>query len=73
MAQKEKTKFSRNDIRFWEQRVYQPEFRDGEGSIKSGKYHVKIQAHGERRGVSLHIAKKSAAAKAAKELDALTG
>ena len=72
MAKKEKTKFSRNDIRFWEQRVYQPEFRDGEGSVKSGgKYHVKIQAHGERRGVSLQATKKSAAAKAAKELDNL--
>lgn len=72
MAQKEKTKFSRNDIRYWEQRVYQPAFRDDDGSAKlNGHYHVKIQAHGERRGVTLQATKKNAAAKAARELDSL--
>ncbi len=72
MAQKEKTKFSRNDIRYWEQRVYQPAFRDEDGGAKlNGHYHVKIQAHGERRGVTLQATKKSAAAKAARELDSL--
>lgn len=72
MAQSKTTKFSRNDARHWEQRVYQPAFRDAGGTVqKGGHYHVKIQAHGERRGVSLHATTIRSAAKAAKELDSL--
>ncbi len=72
MTQKKPTKFSRNDIRFWEQRVYQPAFRNVSGGAKmNGNYHVKIQAHGERRGVSLQATSIRPAAKAAKELDAI--
>lgn len=72
MAQSKPTRFSRNDIRYWEQRVYQPAFRDDDGSAKmSGNYHVKIQAHRERRGVSLHATSVRSAAKAARELDAM--
>ncbi len=72
MTQKKPTKFSRNDTRYWEQRVYLPAFKDGHGAAQNGgHYHVKIQAHGERRGVSLHATSVRAAAKAAKDLDAL--
>lgn len=72
MTQKKPTKFSRNDIRFWEQRVYQPAFRNESGVAKmNGNYHVKIQAHGERRGVSLQATSIRSAAKAARDLDAL--
>jgi integrase len=72
MAQKILSKFSRNDIRYWEQRVYQPAFRDDDGNAKmNGNYHVKIQAHRERRGVSLHATSVRSAAKAARDLDAL--
>ncbi len=74
MAQKNKSKpkFSRNDLRHWEQRVFRPKFKDEGGEISnSGHFHIKIQAHNERRGVSLKESKVKEAAKAAKKLDAL--
>ncbi len=72
MAQNKLTKFSRNDIRFWEARVYQPAFSVADGDDKKvGFYHVKIQAHGERRRVSLKETQNRKAAKAAMELDSL--
>jgi len=71
MAQDKTTKFSRNDIRFWEQRVYQPVFQGNNGTIKNGNFHVKIQAHGQRRGVSLNATSTRTAAKLAKELDGM--
>lgn len=72
MAQKNKFKFSRNDDRYWVKRVYRPKYKgQNENPAQGGFYHVKIQAHGERRGVSLQETEKKAAAEAAKKLDAL--
>lgn len=71
MAQKKPYDFSRSDLRYWEQRVYLPAFKNEKGESNSGFYHVKIQAHGERRGVSLKCTALRPAAKLAKSLDDL--
>ena len=73
MTTKKKNKqYPRSDIRHWQQRVYRPTFKaEGSDAKKSSHYHVKIQAFGKRRGVSLHTAEKNSAAKAAKKLDDL--
>jgi integrase len=72
MEKKKMRKYPRSDIRHWNARVYKPGFKsETEDPKTTSHYHVKIQAHGERRGVSLHTAKKSDAAKAAKELNEL--
>lgn len=70
-AQKKPFDFSRSDLRYWEQRVYLPAFKGKNGESNSGFYHVKIQAHGERRGVSLKCTALRPAAKLAKSLDDL--
>lgn len=65
-------KFSKNDVRFWEARVYHPNHREGGGDKKeSGSFAIRIQAHGERRGVSLRETTKREAAKAAMALNKL--
>ena len=60
--------FSKNDFRYWETRVFQPTYQDGDETKVAGNYVVRIQAHGERRKVSLDETKKRQAAKAALEL-----
>ncbi len=52
-------------MRFWEARVYRPRYRD---EVEAGMYAVRIQAHGERRGVSLGETSVRKAAKAALQL-----
>jgi len=60
--------FSKNDHRFWEERVFLPTYsRDGE-TRETGTYVVRIQAHGERRKVSLGKTQKREAGKAALKL-----
>ena len=60
--------FSPNDHRYWLSRVYLPIFsRKGE-TREAGIFSVRIQAHGERRGVSLGKTQKREAAKAALRL-----
>lgn len=75
MAQgKKKSKHPKSDLRYWADRVYKPKCKNKEGDVVTNShYHVRIQAHGERRGVSLHIANKLDAQKAAKTLDTLVG
>ena len=72
MAKKEsldaRQDFSLNDHRYWLSRVYLPTYsREGEAR-ESGIFSVRIQAHGERRGVSLGQTQKREAAKAALRL-----
>ena len=62
---KKSTNFSKNDLRFWESRVYLPAYSKDGDTKEAGTYAVRIQAHGERRGVSLGKTKKREAAKAA--------
>lgn len=72
MAKKSSTKFSRNDLRYWEERVYRPRYGRGEQFGKeAGSFAVRIQAHGERRGVSLRDTTKRNAAKSAMLLEKL--
>ncbi|MBX3742052.1 MAG: tyrosine-type recombinase/integrase [Akkermansiaceae bacterium] len=72
MAKKNLPKFSKNDRRYWEARVYRPAYRDGKGSTKeAGTFAVRIQAHGERRGVSLRDTSQREAAKSAMALSKL--
>jgi integrase len=72
MAKKSSPKFSKNDRRYWEARVYRPTYRDGNGTAKeAGTFAVRIQAHGERRGVSLRDTSQREAAKSAMALSKL--
>jgi Phage integrase family len=62
----------RNIALYWERRVYLPKHKEAESThLRRGYYHVKIQAHGERRGVSLQETEKREAGKKAKQLDTL--
>lgn len=58
-------KFSKNDFRYLESRVFESRTADGNAS---GSYMVRIQAYGERRKVNLNETRKRQAAKAAVEL-----
>jgi integrase len=72
MAKKSSTNFSRNDLRYWEERVYRPRYGRGDQFGKeAGSFAVRIQAHGERRGVSLRDTTKRNAAKSAMLLEKL--
>jgi hypothetical protein len=46
-------KFSKNDIRYWEARVYHPIYGERGNSKESATFAVRIQAHGGRRNVAL--------------------
>ena len=72
MAKKSSSIFSRNDLRYWEDRVYRPRYGRGDQFGKeAGSFAVRIQAHGERRGVSLRDTTKRNAAKSAMRLEKL--
>jgi integrase len=76
------TSFSKNDLRYWLARVYRPRYgkaKDAEGDgeqdddanddrKEAGMYAARIQAHGERRGVSLRETTQRDAAKSAMAL-----
>jgi hypothetical protein len=72
VVKKNPSKFSKNDRRYWEARVYRPVYRDESGRSKeTGNFAVRIQAHGERRGVSLRDTAQREAAKSAMALSKL--
>lgn len=61
-------KFSINDVRYWDSRVHHPRYGNAESSKEASTYAVRMQAHGERRYVSLPGTTKREAAKSAMEL-----
>ena len=68
MAKQNLTKFSINDVRYWEARVHHPRYGTGKMSKEAATFAVRIQAHGERRYVSLPDTTKRQAAKSAMAL-----
>jgi hypothetical protein len=65
------TNFSKNDVRYWEARVYHPVYGKGGLSKASATFAIRIQAHGERRNITLRETTKREAAKAAMSLHKL--
>ena len=65
------TRFSKNDIRFWEARVYHPIYGKSGQDRESDSFAIRIQAHGERRNIALRETTKRDAAKAAMALHKL--
>ena len=63
-----KATFTKNDLRFWEGRVFLPTYKSKGETCTSSAYAVRIQAHGERRNVTLDQTAKREAAKAALRL-----
>lgn len=53
MTKKTLTKFSINDLRYWDARVYHPVYGTTGNVKESAAYAVRIQEHGERRNVAL--------------------
>lgn len=68
MAKKNLTKFSVNDVRYWDARVYHPRYGATKSMKEAATFAVRIQAHGERRNVALRETTKREAAKAAMNL-----
>lgn len=68
MAKKILTKFSVNDVRYWDARVHHPRYGGRESSKEAATFAVRIQAHGERRNVALPDTTKREAAKSAMAL-----
>lgn len=68
MAKKFLTKFSVNDLRYWDARVYHPRYGSTKAAKEAATFAVRIQAHGERRNVALPDTTKREAAKSAMEL-----
>lgn len=68
MTPKKLTKFSINDVRFWEARVYHPRYGATASVKEAATFAVRIQAHGERRNVALRETTKRDAARAAMTL-----
>lgn len=50
---KKPTKFSINDFRYWDARVYHPRYGVAKSQKEAATFAVRIQAHGERRNVAL--------------------
>ncbi|MEI6178165.1 MAG: hypothetical protein WCS43_14825 [Verrucomicrobiota bacterium] len=68
MAKKKLTKFSINDVRYWDARVYHPRYGGAKSHKEAATFAVRIQAHGERRNVSLPGTTKRKAAESAMKL-----
>jgi integrase len=68
MAKKILTKFSVNDVRYWDARVYHPRYGTAKSVKEAATFAVRIQAHGERRNVALPDTTKREAAKSAMAL-----
>ena len=68
MAKKNLQKFSVNDLRYWEARVYHPLYGKAKELKEVATFAVRIQAHGERRNIALRETTKREAAKAAMAL-----
>ena len=68
VAKQSATKFSKNDHRYWEKRVFFPAYtRDGE-HFKSSLYAVRIQSRGRRETISTNESNQRAAGKKAVEI-----
>ncbi len=68
MTDKHPPRFSKNDARYWEARVYHPAYGKSGQAKESGAFAVRIQAHGERRNITLRETTKRDAGKAAMSL-----
>ena len=71
MSDKNPPKFSKNDVRYWEARVYHPTYGERGKAKESATFAVRIQAHSERRNIALQETTKREAAKAAMSLHRL--
>ena len=65
---KKKSKFTKNDLRYWEGRVFLPTYKSNGETLGASVYAVRIQTYGERRNVSLEETSKRKAGKAALKL-----
>ena len=68
MTDKNLPNFSKNDARYWEARVYHPTYGKSGEAKESGAFAIRIQAHGERRNITLQETTKREAGKAAMSL-----
>lgn len=68
MAKKILTKFSVNDLRYWDSRVHHPRYGATKSTKEAATFAVRIQAHGERRYVALPDTTKREASKSAMAL-----
>lgn len=60
--------FGKNDMRYWEEKVYKLTFTEGGKRCESKQYSVKIQYRGERRNFPLGMANRSDAARRARDI-----
>ena len=65
---KGRSTFGKNDMRYWEEKVYKLTFTEGGKRCVSKQYSVKIQYRGERRNFPLGIANRSEAARRARDI-----
>jgi len=65
---KGKPTFGKNDMRYWEGKVYKLTFTEGGKRCESKQYSVKLQHRGERRNFPLGLANRSEAAKRARDI-----
>jgi hypothetical protein len=68
VAKKNLTKFSTNDVRYWDARVHHPRYGAAKSAKEAATFAVRIQAHGERRYVALPDTSKREAARSAMAL-----
>ena len=65
---KGRTGFGKNDMRYWEGKVYKLTFTEGGVRCETKQFSVKIQYRGERRNFPLGLANRSEAAKRARDI-----
>ena len=65
---KGRTGFGKNDMRYWEGKVYKLTFTEGGVRSETKQYSVKIQYRGERRNFPLALSNRSEAARRARDI-----
>jgi integrase len=65
---KGRSAFGKNDMRYWEGKVYKLSFKEGGKRCESKQYSVKIQYRGQRRNFPLGLSNRSDAARRARDI-----